>query len=103
MVSSTLALLLFPDFQILSRAAAPEGQFSVEYRGYFCPSIRPLILSAGLGSLALWPWSEVPGLEALAWRLWLGALGLRRWPRGPGFKATAWEPLTWGPGLEALP
>ena len=37
MVSSTLALLFFciSDFQIVSRAAAPDGRCPVECRGYF--------------------------------------------------------------------
>ena len=46
MVSSTLALLIFffPDSQIVSRAAVPEGQCPVECSGYFvCPSIRQSI------------------------------------------------------------
>ena len=64
MVSSTLALLFFfsPDFPIVSRAEAPEGQCPVEYRGYFVrPSVlfvQRLIVSADLGA---WP-----GLVALA-------------------------------------
>ena len=38
----------------MSRAAAPEGQCPVEYRGYFVrPSVRHLIVSADLGTLAL--------------------------------------------------
>ena len=32
------AFLFFPDFPIVSRAAAPEGQCPVKYRGYF---VRP--------------------------------------------------------------
>ena len=42
MVSRTLALLFFfsPDFPIVSRAAAPEGQCPLEYRAYF---VRPYV------------------------------------------------------------
>ena len=54
MVSSTLAMLLCfslsPDFPIVSRAAAQEGQCPVEYMGYFVrPSVRPSIFSASYG------------------------------------------------------
>ena len=38
------AFLFFPDFQIVSRAAVPEGQFPVEGRGYFVNlSVRPSV------------------------------------------------------------
>ena len=38
------AFLFFPDFPIVSRAAAPEGQCPVEYRGYFVrPYVRPSV------------------------------------------------------------
>ena len=86
---------LFPDFPIVSRAAAPEGQCLVEYRGYFA---RPLLCLA-------------PGLVALARRIegrGLGALAWRLWPGSPGLEALAWGSwpgdLAWGPylSLEAL-
>ena len=62
MVSSTLALLFFflPDFPILSRAAAAEGQCPVEYRGYF---VRRLIVAWWPGGLVAW-W---PGGPVARW------------------------------------
>ena len=87
------AFLFFSDYPIVSRAAAPEGQCPVEYRGYFVrpyvhPSVRPSIRlfistfvchfigSTGMGALAGWPWPKGPGLGALAWGLWPGGPGL---------------------------
>ena len=72
----------FSDFPIVSRAAVPEGQCPVEYRGYFVrPSIRPSFVQGpclqgvGLGALAWGPWPGGPGLGALAWGLWPRGLG----------------------------
>ena len=115
---------LFSDFQIVSRAAAPEGP--VEYRGYFfcpsvCLSVRPAIcfLSYCICWLGLWlggscletlAWPRNPSLEAQAWILG-GLQDWRPWPGGPtlealaqpaGLEALAWGSWPRGPGLEAL-
>ena len=69
MVSSTLALLFFPsDIPIVSRAAAPEGQCPVEYRGYFVrTSAHPSFRGPAFKVLAWEPWPGGPGLGALDW------------------------------------
>ena len=44
MVSSTLALLLYSNFLIVRKGAAPKGQYPVEYRGYFVsPSVPTFV------------------------------------------------------------
>ena len=80
MVSSTLALLFFffPDFPIVSRAAA---QCPVEYRENFVrPSIRPSVHLFGVLSYLL------------AWKLWPGGLGLGLKALGPRPEALPWRP-----------
>ena len=62
----------FPDFQIVSMAAVPEGRCPVECRGYFVrPSVHPSVCLR---------------------RLWLVALGLKLWPGGPGLEDMACKP-----------
>ena len=77
-----LSFLFSPDFQIVRRAAIPEGR-PVECRGYFVhPSaVRPR---------RLWPGRH--GFEALvsAWRP--GGSGLGALAGGPGQEALAWRP-----------
>ena len=110
------AFIFFSDFRSVSRAAAPERQYPVEHRGYFvrpfirpsiCPSIHPffccLIVSAGLGAFARWPWPKCFSLEALIWGPRPVALALGPWPQGVGLRVLAWESCPRGPGLEARP
>ena len=101
-------LFFLPDFPIVSRAAATEGQCPVEYRGYFvhtyvCPSVRPsvlfvrrLIVSADLGALTWWPWPGGLGLKALG----LKALGPRPealpWRPAHKVETMAWRPKPGG-------
>ena len=70
-----------PDFLIVSRAAAPEGQCPVKY--FVQPFIRPS---------CLFP---------LTWRLWLGALPSRCCPGGPALETLSWKPWLGSHSLEA--
>ena len=62
------AFLFFPYSPLVSRAAAPEGQCPVEYRGYFVRlSVLegPLFGGPAFKVLAWEPWPVGPGPEAL--------------------------------------
>ena len=109
-----------PDFLIVSRAAALEGQYPVEYRGYFvhpsvrpsiCPSVRSfvlrLIVSAGMGALAWWPLALglrlCPGGLPTRFKPWLGGPSMEGCRiKGPGGPSPPWRPWPGSLGLGAL-
>ena len=105
-VNIWLAFLFFPRFSDCKQGSGPRGTMSCRMQRIFCPTIRPsirpfirpsvhpLIVSAGRGCLARWPWPEGSGLKALACMLWLQALGLR-----PGLGALASRRQPGSPGL----